>query len=174
MRPARSALEGMTAAAPMLAGQQVEANEIAESIDQGHDFGARAAYGLILSSRFCAGAMLVDPDERAIDEDIFEIRIVAERLEDPFPGPLLRQKRVYTVNHLPNASGRSRHCEPVRAIKELLRYTAGCRARYCRARLLCPTAKAQSAPTGRRSTLIASRLTSIFSLESSFLPIWES
>src|ERR1700736_665436 len=87
MRPARSALDGMTAVAPRslrlaqpvvvegfvaderrkieagdqrlntdavvtLTGQKDEANEIAESVDQGHDFGSqaatRAAYGLIL------------------------------------------------------------------------------------------------------------------------------
>jgi hypothetical protein len=34
--------------------------------------------------------MLVDPDERAINEDIFEIGIVAERLENPLPNALLR------------------------------------------------------------------------------------
>jgi len=34
--------------------------------------------------------MLVDPDECAIDEDIFEIRIIAEGLEDTLPNPLLR------------------------------------------------------------------------------------
>ena len=33
--------------------------------------------------------MLVDPDECAVDEDIFEIWIVAERLENPLPDPLL-------------------------------------------------------------------------------------
>lgn len=64
-----------------LAGQQDEANEIAEDVDQGHDLGSQAAmratYGLILSPPFCAGAMLVDPDECAVDEDIFEIGIVA-------------------------------------------------------------------------------------------------
>lgn len=40
--------------------------------------------------------MLVDPDECAIDEDIFEIGIVAERLENPLPAPFCaqRQKRV--------------------------------------------------------------------------------
>jgi hypothetical protein len=41
-------------------------------------------------SPFCAGAMLVDPDECAVDEDIFEIGIVAERLENVLPNALLR------------------------------------------------------------------------------------
>jgi hypothetical protein len=34
--------------------------------------------------------MLVDPDERAVDEDVFEIRIVAEGLENALPDTLLR------------------------------------------------------------------------------------
>jgi IS5 family transposase len=34
--------------------------------------------------------MLVDPDERAVDEDVFEIRIVAEGLEKALPDTLLR------------------------------------------------------------------------------------
>jgi hypothetical protein len=40
--------------------------------------------------------MLVDPDECAIDEDIFEIRILAEGLEDTPQTPFCaqRQKRV--------------------------------------------------------------------------------
>jgi hypothetical protein len=33
--------------------------------------------------------MLVDRDERAIDQDIFEISILAERLEGPLPDALL-------------------------------------------------------------------------------------
>ena len=33
--------------------------------------------------------MLMDPNERAVDKDIFEIRIVAERLENPLPDALL-------------------------------------------------------------------------------------
>jgi hypothetical protein len=39
--------------------------------------------------------MLVDPDERAVDEDVFKIRIVAEGLENALP-PFCaqRQKRV--------------------------------------------------------------------------------
>ncbi|WP_407150625.1 hypothetical protein [Bradyrhizobium sp. ORS 86] len=47
--------------------------------DQGHDFGGEA--------RFCARAVLVEPDERAIDEDVFETRILAQRLESPLPDP---------------------------------------------------------------------------------------
>ena len=34
--------------------------------------------------------MLVDADERAVDEDVFEIRIVAEGLENALPDTLLR------------------------------------------------------------------------------------
>ena len=42
--------------------------------------------------------MLVDPDEWAVDQDIFEIGIVAECLENPLPDPLLRpptETRIY-------------------------------------------------------------------------------
>ena len=42
--------------------------------------------------------MLVDPDECAIDEDIFEIGIVAESFENPLPNTLLRpapEARIY-------------------------------------------------------------------------------
>ncbi len=62
-----------------LKAQQHKANEIAEGVDQGHDFGGEA--------RFCARAVLVEPDERAIDEDVFETRILAQRLESPLPDP---------------------------------------------------------------------------------------
>src|ERR1700732_767773 len=59
--------------------------------------------------------MLVDPDECAVDEDIFEIgSALKTRSQTPFCAD--RQKRIYAVSHLPNASGRSRHGEPVRAI----------------------------------------------------------
>jgi hypothetical protein len=34
--------------------------------------------------------MLVDPDERAIDQDIFKIGVVAESFENVLPSPLLR------------------------------------------------------------------------------------
>jgi hypothetical protein len=74
--------------------------------------------------------MLVDPDEWAVDQDIFEIGIVAECLENPLPDPLLRpppETRI-SVNHLPNASGRSRHGEPVRAIQR----TASIKSRLLR------------------------------------------
>ena len=42
--------------------------------------------------------MLVDPDECAVDEDIFEIGIVAESLENALPNALLRpapEARIY-------------------------------------------------------------------------------
>ena len=44
--------------------------------------------------------MLVDPDECAVDEDIFEIWIVAEGLESPLPDSLLcpaPEARVYSL-----------------------------------------------------------------------------
>ena len=61
--------------------------------------------------------MLMDPDQRRIDEDIFEVRILRRCLKSRSHTPFCahRQKRVYTVYHLPNSSGRSRHGAPVRA-----------------------------------------------------------
>ena len=82
-----------------LAGQKDEANEIAEGVDQSHDLGGqaatRAAYGLILSPPFapvpCWWTRTSVPSMRT-----FEIRIVAERFENPLPDTLFaqRQKRV--------------------------------------------------------------------------------
>lgn len=101
-----------------LAGQQYEANEMAEGVDQSHDFrgSGRHASGLWpdFESPFCAGAMLVGPDERAVDEDIFEIRILAERLEDPLPDPLLRPAPEARIDGEPPAE-RFRQIAPRRA-----------------------------------------------------------
>src|SRR5947208_8072612 len=170
MRLARSALDGMTAAAPRsfrlarsqllskalspmsaskietgdqrldtdavvtLAGQKDEANEIAEGVDQGHDFGSqaatRAAYGLILSPPFapvpCWWTRTSVPSIRTYSKSGSSQRALKTRSQTPFCAQ--RQKRVYTVNHLPNASGRSRHGEPVRAIQR----TASTKSRLSR------------------------------------------
>src|SRR6266853_4365990 len=53
-------------------------------------------------------------------------RALKTRSQTPFCAQ--HQKRVYTVNHLPNASGRSRHGEPVRAIQR----TASIKSRLLR------------------------------------------
>src|SRR6516164_5694671 len=106
-----------------LAGQQHEANEIAEGVDQGHDFSCqaatRAAYGLILSPPFapvpCWWTRTSVPSTRTYSKSGSSRRALKTRSQTPFRAQ--RQKRVYTVNHLPNASGRSRHGEPVRAIQ---------------------------------------------------------
>jgi len=59
-----------------LARQKNEAHEIAERIDQSDDLGRQAAArSPDFESPFCAGAMLVDPDDGAVDERVFEIRI---------------------------------------------------------------------------------------------------
>ena len=92
--------------------------------------------------------MLVDPDERAVDEDVFEIRIVGEGLENALPDTLLRPAPEARIDGAPLAE-RFRKISP-------------------RDLRLCPTAPAQSAPIGCRSTSIESRLISIFSLESIF------
>jgi hypothetical protein len=45
---------------------------------------------------FESGAMLMDPDQGRIDEDVFEIRILVQVLENPLPHAFCahRQKRV--------------------------------------------------------------------------------
>jgi hypothetical protein len=58
--------------------------------------------------------MLVDPDECAVKEDIFEIRIVAERLENPLPNPLLSPAPEARVDGEPLAE-RLRQIAPRRA-----------------------------------------------------------
>jgi len=55
-----------------LARQQDKAGQSAEGIDQGHDLGcqaaARPADGLSVGPSLCAGPMLVDPDDGAVDK----------------------------------------------------------------------------------------------------------
>src|SRR3984893_14488814 len=117
-----------------LARQQHEANEIAEGVDQGHDFGGqatpRAAYGLILSPPFapvpCWWTRTSVPSMRTYSKSASSQRALKTRSQTPFCAQ--RQKRVYTVNHLPNASGKSRHGEPVRAIQR----TASMKSRLSR------------------------------------------
>ena len=58
--------------------------------------------------------MLVDPDECAVDEDIFEIGIVAERLENPLPDPFLRPAPEARIDGEPLAE-RFRQIAPRRA-----------------------------------------------------------
>src|SRR5216683_1923011 len=58
--------------------------------------------------------MLVDPDECAVDEDIFEIGIVAERLENVLPNALLRPPPEASIRRKPLAE-RFRQIAPWRA-----------------------------------------------------------
>ncbi len=58
--------------------------------------------------------MLVDPDECAVDKDIFEIGIVAERPENAFPNALLRPPPEASVRRKPFAE-RFRQIAPRRA-----------------------------------------------------------
>jgi hypothetical protein len=65
--------------------------------------------------------MLVDPDECAVDEDIFEIGIAAERLENALPNALLRPPPEASIRRKPLG-------EPVRAIQR----TASIKSRLSR------------------------------------------
>src|ERR1700758_1042292 len=58
--------------------------------------------------------MLVDPDECAVDQDIFEIGIVAERLENSLPNALLRPPPEASIRREPLAE-RFRQIAPWRA-----------------------------------------------------------
>ena len=49
--------------------------------------------------------MLVDSDERTVDENIFEIGIAAERLENPLPDPILRPAPEAGISGEPLAEG---------------------------------------------------------------------
>ena len=89
-----------TGAVVTLARQKDEAHQIAERVDQRHDLGGqsatRLAYGLIFESPFCAGAMLVDPDEvasmRTYSKSGSSDRALKIRSQTPFCAQ--RQKRV--------------------------------------------------------------------------------
>src|SRR6266852_5524027 len=152
-----------TDAVVTLARQQQEANEIPECVHQGHDLGsqaaARAAYGLSLSPPFapvpCWWTRTSVPSMRTYSKSGSSRSALKTRSQTPFCAH--RQKRVYAVNHLPNASGRSRHA---------IQRTASIRSR--RGHQLYPAAPAQSASTAHRSTSIESRLISIFSALNQF------
>src|ERR1700758_246551 len=58
--------------------------------------------------------MLVAPDESSVDEDIFEIRVLAERLENPLPDSLLRPAPEARIDSEPLAE-RFRQITPRRA-----------------------------------------------------------
>ena len=65
--------------------------------------GRRAICDRLISSPFCAGAMLMDPHQRRIDEDVFEIRIPGQVLENPLPHVLLRPPPEARVDGVPFA-----------------------------------------------------------------------
>src|SRR4029450_10794554 len=83
-----------------LAGQQHEANEVTEGVDQGHDFGGqtatRAAYGLILSPPFapvpCWWTRTSVPSIRTYSKSGSSQRALKTRSQTPFCAQ--RQKRV--------------------------------------------------------------------------------
>jgi hypothetical protein len=108
--------------------------------------------------------MLVDPDERAIDEDIFEIEIVAERFENALPDAFLRPAPEARINGEPLA-------ERFRRITPASRYAQSNEGldnrRLSRAlppgSPTLPTDAARSVPILRRSTPIESKLPPNFS-----------
>ena len=105
-----------------LTRQQNEANEIAERVDQRQDLGgqaaARAANGLILSPPFapvpCWWTRTMVPSMIAYSKSGSADKLAKIRSKVPFKAH--RRKRWKTEFQLPNAAGRSRHGDPVRAI----------------------------------------------------------
>jgi hypothetical protein len=69
-----------------LAGQQDEAHQVAEGINEGNDLGrqttARAADGLVLGSASGAARLLVGGDDGAVDQGLFEVRLTRQTPED--------------------------------------------------------------------------------------------
>ena len=63
-----------------VAGQQDEADQIAERVGQREYFGRHAALGaadrLVLASPFCALTVAMDFDDGGIDHGVFHIRLV--------------------------------------------------------------------------------------------------
>lgn len=115
--------------------------------------------------------MLMDPDERAIDEDIFEIRIRAERFETPLPDSLLRPAPKARLDGEPPAE-RFRQVAPrrARARNPKNRFDEEPVVASAAARVtgFARQFRRDPLPLGRRSTSIESRLISIFGLESTF------
>ena len=76
------------------ARQKDEAGQVAQGIDQGDDLGRQSAAGapdrLSVSPAFCAGSMLVDPDDRAIDDGVFKVGVARQHGEDVVEDALLR------------------------------------------------------------------------------------
>jgi hypothetical protein len=109
-----------TDAVMTLAGQQDEANQIAEGIDESHDLrrqpAARFAYGLIESPPFaplpCRWTFTMVPSMSAYSKSgspDMSLKIVSNT-----PLSAQRRNRLHTEDHFPNSGGRSRQGEPVR------------------------------------------------------------
>ena len=106
-----------------LAGHQNEAGQIAECIDQRQDFGrqssARPADRLILSPPFapapCWWTRTIVPSIITYSKSGSPDKVVKIFSNSPFNAH--RRKRWKTEFHCPNATGRSRHGAPVRAIQ---------------------------------------------------------
>src|SRR5882762_2524154 len=105
-----------------LAGQENEAHQVAQRVDQGDDLGrqaaARASDRLILSPPFapvaCWWTRTMVPSIRAYSKSGSPDKILNSRSKTPFMAH--RQKRLKTEFQHPNMAGRSRHGAPSRTI----------------------------------------------------------
>ena len=121
-----------------------------QRIDQRDDLGRQAAAGttdgLILRPAFGAGAVLVHPDDGAIDDHVLEVRVVRQGLEDPIEHASLgpSAKALKDEFQLPKASGRSRQGAPTRTIQ---------RTASTKRRLSAPERPASSTFPGRSGAI---------------------
>lgn len=96
--------------------QIVRSERFAEGVDQGDGLrgqaATQAAYDLILL--FAPVPCWLTRTSRAVDQDISEIGIVAERLENPLPDPILRPAPEARIDGEPLAE-RFRQIAPRRA-----------------------------------------------------------
>src|SRR3546814_6256666 len=107
-----------TDAVVALAGQEHEAHQIAQRVDQSHDLGgqaaARAADGLISSPPFAPPpwrwTLTMVPSISAYSKSGTSASSVNPRSNTPFSAQ--RRKRFPPAPHLPKPPGRSRHATP--------------------------------------------------------------
>jgi hypothetical protein len=108
-----------------LTGQENEAGQIAQRVDQGHDLGrqaaARSADGLILRPPFapvpCWWTRTIVPSMMAYSKSGSPDKLLKILSNTPFIAHL--RKRLKTEFQCPNAACRSRHGDPVRATQSI-------------------------------------------------------
>src|SRR6476469_788650 len=151
-----------------LTGQENEAGQIAERVDQGHDLArqaaARSADGLISSPPFapvpCWWTRTIVPSMMAYSKSGSPDKLLKILSNTPFIAHL--RKRLKTEFQCPNASCRSRHGDPYAQPKVSPQQTVRCRRPSAQGRRTYQEAAAQPAPIARRSKHFDPSLVSVF------------